>query len=80
MAANLARYAGDRTLARCRARGHPFVLIPLGEKRAIVSTPPLVAEGEWVWRLKERIDRRFVTRFRLSVAQPAATVDEERLS
>jgi len=80
MAANLARYASDRTLARYRARGHPFVVIPVDEKRAIASTPPLVAEGEWVWRLKQRIDRRFVTRFRLSVAQPAATIDEERLS
>lgn len=77
---NLRRHARGRALERYRAQSPPFALIPTGDKSAILSVPPVVAEGAWVWNLKDRIDRRFVARFRPPVAGPSASIDEERLS
>jgi selenide,water dikinase len=50
-------------------------LISEGEQRAVASRGPFVAEGAWVWRWKDRIDRRFVARFRMPVTPaPTATL------
>lgn len=38
-------------------------LISTGEKNAIGIWGPLCWEGEWVWSVKDRIDRRFIDRF-----------------
>jgi len=38
-------------------------LITTGDRNAIVSWGPLHAEGGWVWRWKDRIDRRFMRRY-----------------
>lgn len=38
-------------------------LISLGEKRAIASRGWFAIEGKWAWRLKDRIDRAFMTKF-----------------
>jgi selenide,water dikinase len=39
-------------------------LLNLGDGRAVASKWGLSAEGAWAWRLKDRIDRRFVQRYR----------------
>ena len=39
-------------------------LLNLGDGRAVASKWGISAEGEWAWRLKDRIDRRFVLRYR----------------
>jgi len=39
-------------------------LITTGERNAIASWGPLSAEGAWVWRWKDRIDRSFMARYR----------------
>lgn len=39
-------------------------LITTGERNAIGSWGSLCAEGHWVWRWKDAIDRRFVARYR----------------
>jgi selenide, water dikinase len=46
-------------------------LLSLGAPRAIASWGPCSAEGAWVWRLKDWIDRRFVRRY-ASVIRSAA--------
>jgi len=38
-------------------------LLACGERRAVASWDGLSAEGAWVWRWKDRIDRDFVRRF-----------------
>lgn len=62
-----------RHLQRHLATGllDPFVpqqaflsLVSLGEKSAIASRGPLAAAGHWAWLLKDRIDRRFMDRFK----------------
>jgi selenide, water dikinase len=42
-------------------------LITTGDRNAIASWGPLHAEGRWIWRWKDRIDRRFMRRY--AVAQ-----------
>ncbi len=42
---------------------HDFLsLMALGPKRAIASRGPFMSVGRWVWRWKDRIDRRFMDR------------------
>jgi len=45
-------------------RGRTLYLLSKGDKRAILTWGNLAAEGRWVWRLKDWIDRRWTTRFR----------------
>jgi len=47
-----------------RPQPRSLVLINTGDGRAILSYGSLALIGTWVWRLKDRIDRRFVSRFR----------------
>jgi pyridine nucleotide-disulfide oxidoreductase family protein len=59
---------------RARLTGRPLVpyhpqrdflsLLNLGDGRAVASKWGLSAEGAWAWRLKDRIDRRFIGRYR----------------
>ena len=40
-----------------------LALLSTGDDRAIASWGPFAAEGRWAMTLKDRIDRRFLTRF-----------------
>lgn len=44
-------------------RRRSLYLIASGDRRAVASWGPLSAEGAWVWRWKDRIDRNFVRGF-----------------
>lgn len=43
-----------------------LALLATGDRRAIASWGPWAAEGAWVWRWKDRIDRAFLRRFELA--------------
>ena len=64
LAANLRRSATGRRLQRFRAQKRFLSIIGTGDGRAVASRSGLAVRGAWVWRWKERIDRRFMERFR----------------
>jgi selenide, water dikinase len=41
-----------------------LALIGTGDKEAVASRGVLMARGRWLWRLKDRIDRRWMRRYR----------------
>jgi pyridine nucleotide-disulfide oxidoreductase family protein len=66
LAANvLAALAGQR-LGRYRPQRRALYLLATGPQHAIASWGPLAWAGNWVWRWKDRIDRAYVSKFRLS--------------
>jgi len=63
LANNLRRAATGRGLVRYRAQRHFLGLISTGDRYAVASRGNWSAEGVWLWRWKDWIDRRFMTRF-----------------
>jgi NADH dehydrogenase FAD-containing subunit len=56
---------GQRTAAPVyRPQRRWLSLINVGDGTAIASWGPLALRARWAWQLKDRIDRRFVARFR----------------
>jgi NADH dehydrogenase FAD-containing subunit len=63
--ANLrARLRGD-ALRAYRPQREFLALINLGQRRALGTKWGIALAGRWVWCAKDRIDRRFVRRFRV---------------
>lgn len=55
-----------------------LALLATGERRAIASRGAFGTEGAWVWRWKDRIDRRFLAQFEqaaLPTPRPAAPLN-----
>lgn len=46
-----------------RPQQRTLALISTGNAYAIASYGPIAIEGEWVWRLKNRIDRRWIQKY-----------------
>jgi hypothetical protein len=44
-------------------QGKALYLISTGKRHALAAWGSLSTSGEWVWRWKDRIDRRFMQRF-----------------
>lgn len=64
LATNLAAALAGRPLRSYRPPRRTLNLLSCGTGHAIASWGPLSLEGRWVWRWKDRIDRRFVQRYR----------------
>lgn len=69
LAANLRRALLGRPLQTHMPQRRTLYLLSCGERSAIASWGGWSAEGRWVWRWKDRIDRAFVARY----TRPAPT-------
>lgn len=68
LAANLRRWLEGVPLLTHTPQTRALYLLSCGEPRAIASWGSLSAEGRWVWRWKDRIDRAFVARYTRTAA------------
>jgi selenide,water dikinase len=62
---NLLRSLRGSKLVSYHPQRHALALISTGRRHAVASRGPLVFAGDWVWRWKNWIDRRFVARYRI---------------
>ena len=62
---NLRRALQGLPAVAWRAQRHALALISTGDRHAIASRGALALHGDWVWAWKDRIDRRFMRRYRI---------------
>ncbi len=60
LAENLRRSVTGQALVSYRPQSRWLALISTGDRHAVVSRGALYARGDWVWRWKDWIDRRFM--------------------
>ena len=63
LAENLRRAGRSEPLRTYRPQGQTLALITTGNRYAIAARGPLAFEGEWVWRWKDWIDRRWMKKY-----------------
>jgi selenide,water dikinase len=63
LADNIRRTLIGQKPRRFRAQRDALYLVSTGERYALGTRNGLVCEGPWVWRWKDWIDRRFMTKF-----------------
>jgi selenide, water dikinase len=64
LADNLRRVLTGAKLGPYLPQRIALALISTGDRHAIASWGPIAWEGDWVWRWKDRIDRKFMARYR----------------
>src|SRR5882672_7807634 len=69
LARNLRRALAGEAPEPFRPPSRSLALISCGNRYAVASWGGLAVKGAWVWRLKDRIDRRFVERYRLGTTE-----------
>lgn len=77
LAANVMAALNGRKMTTYQPRRRSLYLLACGPRYAVASWGGWSAEGEWVWRWKDRIDRRFVERFTDRRLQDSPSVLEE---
>jgi selenide,water dikinase len=64
LAVNLRRFLAGQRLEPYFPQPRALNLISTGNRYAVASWGPLCTAGAWVWRWKDRIDRKFMQRYR----------------
>ncbi|MFH2090339.1 MAG: selenide, water dikinase SelD [Pseudomonadota bacterium] len=72
LAENLRRSVSGLALRPYRPQQRWLALISTGDQHAVASRGALYARGDWVWRWKDWIDRRFMRKFSEFEAMPDA--------
>lgn len=62
---NLRRALLGQPLRGWKPQPHALALISTGDRHAVASRDRLAFEGDWVWKWKDWIDRKFMTRYRV---------------
>ncbi|HEY7775453.1 MAG TPA: FAD-dependent oxidoreductase, partial [Kineobactrum sp.] len=76
LAHNLRNILLGRPLRKHRPQREFLSLLSLGQRRATANRGPLSITGDWVWRWKDRIDRKFMDQFtHPPTAMPTGTSD-----
>ena len=78
LAENLRAWLDRRPLQPFSPQARTLALISTGDASAIASLGPLFAEGEWVWRLKDWIDRRWMRRYQHAPGMPEEADEQMR--
>jgi len=76
LAENLRRALAGQKLRRAVPQRRALALIGIGDGRAVASRGAFAAEGAWLWRLKQGIDRRWMRGY---AELPAMDVAEEAM-
>ena len=79
LARNLLAVLGSGPLRAYLPRPNALYLLACGPRYAIASWGPWSAEGGWVWRWKNWIDRRFIQRFARSTPGPVGAKVEKSI-
>lgn len=79
LAENLRRAAREEPLKTYRPQGQTLALITTGNRYAIAARGPLAFEGEWVWRWKDWIDRRWMKKYQELPDMDAGGADGDTL-
>lgn len=77
LASNLLSTLAGGQLVTYQPRRRSLYLLVCGSRYAIASWGGFSAEGAWVWRWKDRIDRRFVERFSNQSLSPETMAAKE---
>lgn len=72
LAENLRRALAGHPLVKYAPQATALALISTGDRHAVASWRSITFEGSWVWHWKDRIDRRFVARYRVDAQRPEA--------
>ena len=72
LAANLRRALAAQSLVTYSPQKTALALISAGDQYAVAAWRDIAFEGKWVWRWKDRIDRRFVAAYRVADSAKAA--------
>lgn len=76
LARNLKRRLRGQTLKPFKPQRQFLSLVSSGERHAVASRGPWALQGKWCWRLKDRIDRKFMSRFSEFPALPLSESEE----